>query len=103
MDELDVQVVLALADNRMNVSKAARALYMHRNGVDYRIKRIQRIAGLDPLNFYDLHKLVEMVGVCVYCREDICVNAECPLCGNSCPVPGKPGVCRFEDRSRKAQ
>lgn len=101
MDELDVVLVLALADNRMNVSEAARALYMHRNGVAYRIKRIQRITGLDPLNFYDLHKLVEMVGVCIYCREDICVNEDCPMCGNSCPVPGKPGVCRFEDRSRK--
>ena len=103
MDELDVQVVLALADNRMNVSEAARVLYMHRNGVSYRIKKIRRITGLDPLNFYDLYKLVEMVGDCVFCREEICVNTDCTLCGGSCPVPGKPGICRFEDRSRKTQ
>lgn len=62
MDELDVKIILAFADNRMNTTATARALFMHRNTAVYRITKIKRITGLDPMNFYDLVKLVHMVG-----------------------------------------
>lgn len=61
MEERKANIILALADNRMNVSEAARALFMHRNTVEYHIRKIRQMTGLDPLNFYDLHKLVKMV------------------------------------------
>ena len=35
---------------------------------------------------------------CKYCQEEICVNADCPMCCDFCPVVDVPGVCRFEDR-----
>ena len=35
---------------------------------------------------------------CRYCRDEICVNADCPMCCDFCPVPDTDGVCRFEDR-----
>ena len=36
---------------------------------------------------------------CKYCQGDeVCVNADCPMCCDFCPVPDIPGVCRFEDR-----
>lgn len=62
MDERDVEIILALADNNMNKLKTARALYMHRNNILYHIHKVKRITGLDPTNFHDLCKLVQMVG-----------------------------------------
>ena len=35
---------------------------------------------------------------CKYCQDEICVNAECPMCCDFCPVVDVPGVCRFEER-----
>ena len=35
---------------------------------------------------------------CKYCQDEICVNADCPMCADFCPVPDIPGVCRFEER-----
>ena len=35
---------------------------------------------------------------CKYCQDEICVNAECPMCCDYCPVVDVPGVCRFEER-----
>ena len=52
------KIILALADNKMNVSEVSRQLYMHRNTVAYHINRIRQITGKDPLNFYDLYGLV---------------------------------------------
>lgn len=61
MDELDMNIILELANNRMNVCEVSRILFTHRNTVSYRISKIKRLTGLDPLNFYDLYKLVGMV------------------------------------------
>lgn len=38
---------------------------------------------------------------CKYLSDDfseVCVNAECPVCADFCPVIDTPGVCRFEER-----
>lgn len=58
LSEERCKIILALADNKMNVSAVARQLYMHRNTVAYHINRIKQITGKDPLNFYDLYNLV---------------------------------------------
>ena len=52
------KIILALAENKMNVSEVSRQLYMHRNTVVYQIGRIKQLTGKDPLNFYDLYDLV---------------------------------------------
>lgn len=62
MSSTDKEVILALADNNMNISAAATSLFMHRNNVEYHIRRIKQITGLDAKNFYDLIKLVNMTG-----------------------------------------
>ena len=62
MDERDVKIILALADNNMNESETARVLFMHRNTVIYHLGKVKRLTGLDPMNFYDLCKLVQLVG-----------------------------------------
>ena len=47
---------------------------------------------------------VEVIQVtdCKYCQGDeVCVNADCPMCCDFCPVPDIPGVCRFEEREER--
>lgn len=61
LDGLDYRIILALADNRMRIMDTARAVYVDRNTILYRTDKIQRLTGLNPNNFYDLHKLVKMV------------------------------------------
>lgn len=61
MEAIDKQIILKLADNRMNICEVGRILFLHRNTVSYHIGKIKKLTGLDPLNFYDLHKLVEQV------------------------------------------
>ena len=34
---------------------------------------------------------------CKYFQDEICVNADCPMRADYCPVADVPGVCRFED------
>lgn len=36
---------------------------------------------------------------CQWCRNEICVNAYCPMRGDYCPVTDYPGMCRFDSRS----
>ena len=38
---------------------------------------------------------------CEWCKDEICVNADCPMCCDYCPVPDIDGVCRFEEREGK--
>lgn len=35
--------------------------------------------------------------------NEICVNADCPMVADYCPVPDIEGVCRYEDRGHGAQ
>lgn len=51
------EIILALADSKMNVSEVARQLYMCVRSVYYQIERIREITGKDPLKFYDLYEL----------------------------------------------
>ena len=37
---------------------------------------------------------------CKYCKDEICVNADCPMCAEYCPVVDFPGVCTFEERNK---
>lgn len=36
--------------------------------------------------------------ICKYCENEICVNDQCPMCADYCPVPDTKGVCKFEER-----
>ena len=43
-------------------------------------------------------KKVLTMADCKYCQDEVCVNADCPMRADFCPVPDIPGVCRFEER-----
>lgn len=36
---------------------------------------------------------------CKYCFDEICVNADSPMCADYCPVSDTPGVCKWEKRT----
>jgi DNA-binding PucR family transcriptional regulator len=56
--KLQAEIIVALADNQMNVSEAAREIFMHRNTVKYHIRKIYKLTGKDPLDFYDMCELL---------------------------------------------
>lgn len=58
LTDLNVQVVLAFADNDMSVTETGRKLFLSRNTVKYHLESVERKTGLSPLKFYDLVKLV---------------------------------------------
>ena len=61
LSERQKEIILAMADNDMRVLRAARAMYCCNSGLYGHFERIKEQTGLDPMKFYDLVKLVEMV------------------------------------------
>lgn len=49
----------AYAANRMKNDSAAHELGVKRKTVNARLDRVERLTGLDPRNFYDLHKILQ--------------------------------------------
>ena len=45
----------------------------------------------------------EQIKPCRWCEgsDEVCANADCPLCAGFCPLRDYPGVCRYEDRGEK--
>ena len=60
LDYVDKKILLAYAENNMRAKWAAKQLDIHWNVVYNRLDRIWDKTGLDPHNFYDLQKLVDM-------------------------------------------
>lgn len=52
-DEALVKSCMSLFENNLNVSLAAQKLYMHRNTLIYRIKKVERLTGLNVTQFSD--------------------------------------------------
>lgn len=61
MNDVDIEVIVALADCSLNVPKVAQKVYMHPDTVRYHIRKIKRDTGKNPLDFYDLLDLLGMV------------------------------------------
>lgn len=34
---------------------------------------------------------------CKWMQDEVCVNADCPMCADYCPVANFNGVCRYEE------
>lgn len=61
LDDRKKEIILAMAECNMRECAAARKCYCSRNNVVYHCEQICKKTGLNPKNFYDLIKLVEMV------------------------------------------
>ena len=35
---------------------------------------------------------------CKWCKDEFCVNDDCPMRADYCPVPDIEGVCKYEER-----
>ena len=64
LNEEMLTTVLTFFENNLNLSEAARKLFIHRNTLIYRLEKIQKSTGLDLRNFDDavLLKTVIMIG-----------------------------------------
>lgn len=62
MNASEKELIEKMRECDMNVTKVAKAMYMHRNTVMYHIGKIKKKTKLAPMRFYDLVKLWEVVG-----------------------------------------
>lgn len=53
MDEAFLETLEGLFNNSFNISETARGLFLHRNTLLYRLEKINKTTGLNPLNFND--------------------------------------------------
>lgn len=60
MTDRMAEIIVALAECNMNLSMAAKSIYMHRNSCWYYIYKMRSELGKDPLNFYDLCELLPL-------------------------------------------
>lgn len=60
MTDKEKEIIKTLADCNMNVHKTARVMNYHRNTIIYHLLKIKNKTGLEPLNFYDLVKLLNI-------------------------------------------
>lgn len=60
LTERQKEVVVGMADNGMKPYRVAKSIYMARTTVYHHITAIRRKTKLDPTDFYDLSKLVEI-------------------------------------------
>ena len=60
MNELEAKIIIALADNGLRAERAAKTIPMDRNSVVYRIRKIRKETGRDPLDFHDMCWLLPM-------------------------------------------
>lgn len=70
MTHLQAEVILALADNGLRINNAARETYRHHNTIRYHIAEIQKETGLNPLDFWDMQKLVPMAQAVIKQQEE---------------------------------
>ena len=57
----DKNVVIAYAECGMNALGAGRRLHFSNNGINYHLTKVRTLTGLNPREFYDLIKLVELI------------------------------------------
>lgn len=60
MEEQDKALVRAYAKHNMNLAQTSKEVYMHYNSIRYRFQKIREETGLNPQDFHDLEKLLNM-------------------------------------------
>lgn len=60
LNDEDNRLILAMADHGMKWQTAAKAIEMPINSAYWRLEKICRLTRLDPRDYYDLQKLVQI-------------------------------------------
>ena len=58
MTEKQAKIIVAMAQNDLNMAKTSRATFYHFQNVRYHVNEIEKKTGLDPRKFYDMLKLL---------------------------------------------
>ena len=59
MKDIDKEIIKGLADNDLNITHTAKAIYMSRRNLFRHIERIEEQTGLNPRKFWDLIELMK--------------------------------------------
>jgi len=70
INETLLETLKAFFDNNLSVSKTAQVIYIHRNTLLYRLRRVKEITGLDPKRFDDAVQLRMALKMRVYQEGD---------------------------------
>lgn len=54
-----IETIQYLAKANLNVSECGRMMFMHRNSIMWRLAQIHRKTGLNPVDFFDMVKLLD--------------------------------------------
>ena len=61
LDEKEIRnTLIAYANGKMRRYAAAKTLYLSVSTLEYRLQKIKKVTGLDPKNFFDLVKLLDI-------------------------------------------
>ena len=61
LTEAQEQIIVAMCDNRLNMSEVGRKLYMTTGAVQWNCNNIKKKTGYDPRDFWDMQKLLELM------------------------------------------
>lgn len=62
LTDSEILTILALARNGLNKGKVAKERYYSWNSIDSQAKKIKQKTGLDPCDYYDMGKLLGLIG-----------------------------------------
>lgn len=57
-----IETAIAFADNNMHTQYTANKMYVTHSSVVYRLRKLHKMTGLNPYNFYELHEILEKYG-----------------------------------------
>jgi DNA-binding PucR family transcriptional regulator len=60
LTEAEKQTLVLLADSGLNISRAAETIGLSRKSVYDRLRNIENKTGIDPTDFWGLHKLLAL-------------------------------------------
>lgn len=58
MTKLEAEIIIALANNNLKLTDAAKSLFMHRTTVLYHVNKIRVNTRKNPANFFDMCELL---------------------------------------------
>jgi len=70
INETLLETLKAFFDNNLSISRTAQTIYVHRNTLLYRLRRVKEITGLDPKKFDDAIQLRMALKMRVYQEGD---------------------------------
>lgn len=61
LTDFEKEILLVYADCDMSIAETSRHTFYHRNSIRYFLDKIYAKHGLNPLKFYDLCKLLDII------------------------------------------